>query len=243
MLGKYIDQAARKDQYSCARICVEVDLEEGLSEAIKLIVVVWTHVQELDYEHLPFKCRHCHGHSNLAKHYKKKVEEQRDKQNGDQWTLVHKTTHPKKGAGKGNTTGIPSSSKPNQEDEANAKGTASTQINPAASDQENLVQAESTPPSKEGEKAMQTEVTQGSPSNPSYVEVTRKKAIESSGSSEDETYERPSKRVGRKSCKEMREEEAERLKTQGSQATIEMSIGRNTRPRPSKGGLNPPLCK
>jgi hypothetical protein len=29
-LGKYIDHAAREDQYSCARICVEVDLEEGL---------------------------------------------------------------------------------------------------------------------------------------------------------------------------------------------------------------------
>ena len=72
---------------------------------------------------------------------------------------------------------------------------------------------------------MQTEVIQDSPSKPSYAEATRKKAIEISGSSEDETYERPSKRAGRKSHKEMREEEVERLKTQGSQATIEMSIG------------------
>ena len=87
------------------------------------------------------------------------------------------------------------------------------------------MQEESTPPSNEGEKAVQVEVTQGSPSNPSYAEVAKKKAIESSGSSEDETYERPFKRVGRKSRKEMREEEVERLKTQGSQATIEMSIG------------------
>eukprot|EP00253_Pinus_taeda_P023537 PITA_23537 len=59
--------------------------------------------------------------------------------------------------------------------------------------------------------------------------------MENSNSSEDETYERPSKKAGRKSRKEKREEEAERLKTQGSQPTIEMSIGRNTRPRPSKG--------
>jgi hypothetical protein len=33
-LVKYIDQEKRKDQYSCARICVEVDLEVGLPEAI-----------------------------------------------------------------------------------------------------------------------------------------------------------------------------------------------------------------
>ena len=90
------------------------------------------------------------------------VEELSDKQNGDQWTIVQKTTHPKKGARKGNASGIPSSSKPNHEDEANPKGTASTQINPAVSEQlnpivteqVNLGQEESIPPSKEGGKAM-----------------------------------------------------------------------------------------
>eukprot|EP00253_Pinus_taeda_P013975 PITA_13975 len=58
-LGKFIDRANSKDQYDCARICVEVDLEEGLPEAIKLKVGSWTHVQKLDYEQLPFKCRKC----------------------------------------------------------------------------------------------------------------------------------------------------------------------------------------
>lgn len=67
-LGKYIDQAARKDQYSCDRICVEVDLEEGLPKAINLTFAGWTHIQELDYEQLPFKCRHCHGHGHFTKH-------------------------------------------------------------------------------------------------------------------------------------------------------------------------------
>jgi len=33
-LGKYIDRVERRDQCSCASICVEVDLEEGLPEAI-----------------------------------------------------------------------------------------------------------------------------------------------------------------------------------------------------------------
>jgi len=38
-MDKYIDQAKRRDQYSCARICVEVVLEEGLPKAVKLMVV------------------------------------------------------------------------------------------------------------------------------------------------------------------------------------------------------------
>jgi hypothetical protein len=37
-LGQYIDRADPKDQYSYVCICVEVDLEEGLLEAIKLKV-------------------------------------------------------------------------------------------------------------------------------------------------------------------------------------------------------------
>ena len=37
-LGRYIDMASPKDQYTYARICVEVDLEVALPEAIKLTV-------------------------------------------------------------------------------------------------------------------------------------------------------------------------------------------------------------
>ena len=62
--------------------------------------------------------------------------------------------------------------------------------------------------------------------------MTRKKPPKKYGSSKDETFERPSKRIGRKSNKETREEEVERQKIQGS----EMSIGRNARTRPPKGG-------
>jgi hypothetical protein len=63
-VGRFIDKADNKGQYTCARICVEVDLEAGLPEAVKLTVGSWTHYQKLDYEHLPFKCRNCqeHGH-------------------------------------------------------------------------------------------------------------------------------------------------------------------------------------
>ena len=65
-LGKYIDRAECKDQYSCARICVEVDLETRLPKAINLTVAGWSHIQELDYEQIPFKCRFCHGYGNFA---------------------------------------------------------------------------------------------------------------------------------------------------------------------------------
>ena len=44
-LGKYIDRAERKDRYSCARICVEVDLEIGLPEAINRTISDWSHIQ------------------------------------------------------------------------------------------------------------------------------------------------------------------------------------------------------
>ena len=37
-LGKYIDKAHPKDNYSCARICVELDMEARIPEAIKLAV-------------------------------------------------------------------------------------------------------------------------------------------------------------------------------------------------------------
>jgi hypothetical protein len=239
-LGKYIDHAARKDQYSCARICVEVDLEEGLPEAINLTVAGWTYVQELDYEQIPFKCRHCHGHGHFAKHCKKKSEEQVEKNNGESWTLVQKNTNTKKDKGKGQMTVSHSSESNEQDKDAAQRGTTNAQVKQAKQIVENGGQAETPPSFKVGGKELQTGDNQDSPSNPSYAEIAKKKPEESSGSSEDETFERPSKRAGRKSRKEKREEEAERFKTQGSQPTIEMSIGRNTRPRPPKGGSNPP---
>ena len=153
-LGKYIDQAVRKDQYSCARICVEVDLEEGLPEAIKLTVAGWTHVQELDYEQLPFKCRHCHGHGHFAKHCKKKAEEQADKQNGEQWTLVQKNTSSKKGAGKGNMTGGQPSTKSNQEAEAPPNAPEGEQDIQANLNQENEEQPALSPSNKEREETI-----------------------------------------------------------------------------------------
>ena len=70
-LGRFIDKAKPKGQYSCARICVEVDLKAGLPEAVKLSVGSWNHFQKLDYEQLPFKCRHYHEHRHFQCNYLK----------------------------------------------------------------------------------------------------------------------------------------------------------------------------
>ena len=56
--GKFIDRDERREQYTCAQICVEMDLEVGIPKVIKLTVADWSHVQELDYEQFPFKCPH-----------------------------------------------------------------------------------------------------------------------------------------------------------------------------------------
>ena len=72
-LGNYIDREERKDQYSCARICAEVDLEVVLPEAIKLTIANWSYIQELDYEQILFKCRFCHEYGYFARNCKKKI--------------------------------------------------------------------------------------------------------------------------------------------------------------------------
>ena len=89
-LGKYIDKAERKDQYSCAHICMEMDLEIGLSQAINITVADWTQVQELYYEQLPFKWRHCHDYRHFARNCKKKAKEEEEKSKGEKWKKVQK---------------------------------------------------------------------------------------------------------------------------------------------------------
>jgi len=60
-MSKYIDRCEPKDNmHACARICVELYLRKGISEAIKIKVDKWTHIQQLDYEQIPFKCKVCH---------------------------------------------------------------------------------------------------------------------------------------------------------------------------------------
>ena len=41
--------------YACTKICVEVDLEKGFLESIRLTLDGWSHIQQLDYKTIPFK--------------------------------------------------------------------------------------------------------------------------------------------------------------------------------------------
>lgn len=72
-VGSYIDRCEPKDNmHACARICVEVDLRKGLPEAIKIKVDQWTHMQQLDSEQIPFKCKVCHEYGYFANRCLKK---------------------------------------------------------------------------------------------------------------------------------------------------------------------------
>jgi hypothetical protein len=87
-LSQYIDKEDPKDQYSCTRICVEVDLEEVPPEAIKLKVGEWHHYQKLDYEQLSFKCRGCHEYGHFQWNCPKNLN--KEKENGEGWQQPRK---------------------------------------------------------------------------------------------------------------------------------------------------------
>lgn len=61
----------KENIFSCARICVEVDVEKGILKAVLISLDNWQHVQELNHEQLPFKCKICHKFEHLAKNCKK----------------------------------------------------------------------------------------------------------------------------------------------------------------------------
>jgi hypothetical protein len=107
-LGRYIDRAEPRDQYSCARICVEVYLEVGLPEAIKLKVGDWHHYQKLDYEQLPFKCRGCCEYGHFQRNYPKNPPIEKEGEEG--WQQAQKGRS--KARGQRNEQIVPPNAKP-----------------------------------------------------------------------------------------------------------------------------------
>eukprot|EP00253_Pinus_taeda_P012689 PITA_12689 len=102
-LGKFIDRASNKDQYNCAKICVEVDLEEGLPKEIKIKVDSWSHVQILEYEQLPFKCRKCHVYGHFTRNCPTNLESEKGNEEG--WNQVRRARANHKGQKQGGPLG------------------------------------------------------------------------------------------------------------------------------------------
>ena len=75
--------------------------------------------------------------------------------------------------------------------------------------------------------------------SPSYAAITKKKLVDSYGSSNEDCIEQLSKKAGRKSRKEAWQDAADRLKMRGNQSTIEISFGKSKRTRPIKGSSTP----
>jgi len=85
-LGHYIDKVELKDGLqSCARICVEVDLEKGLPKAIEITLHNWTYLQQVDYEQLPFKCKICHEYGHFTKRCPKVPSNPPSREYQEQW--------------------------------------------------------------------------------------------------------------------------------------------------------------
>jgi hypothetical protein len=53
-------------QRKIARILVNLNVKEGLGEEIDLTWEGYTHTQLLNYENIPFRCRHCHKYGHLV---------------------------------------------------------------------------------------------------------------------------------------------------------------------------------
>ena len=148
VLGRYIDKAENKGQYTCARICVEVDLEAGLPEAVKLKVGDWHHFQKLDYEQLPFKCRLCHEHG----HFQRNCPKMQDLEEGDGWQRVKKGKSTSKAQEKKTTEDMQKNNTPSSSNKSPQE--ASKEL-PA------VIQKDSTPSGKEPASASVEEIPSG----------------------------------------------------------------------------------
>jgi hypothetical protein len=66
-------------------------MEKGFPETIQLTLDDWTHIQYVDYEHLPFKCKACHEYGNFPNSLPKAQATQQPQGDHEQWK-----THKKK---------------------------------------------------------------------------------------------------------------------------------------------------
>jgi hypothetical protein len=244
-LGRYIDRAEPRDQYSCARICVEVDLEVGLPEAIKLKVGIWNHIQKLDYEQLPFKCRGCHEYGHFLRNCPKAPPTTTEKEGEEGWQQARKGRS--RARGQRREQADPQKSKsteaPGKENSFRILGQnteESVQDPNEASPQEGMEDQHS---KDKGNSPIEEE---GAQSNPPQQQDGRQNAeageiqTESESEEANENWISPKKKGrGRKSKIDERNQEAHKAVLNGSQSTLKSAYsGHQTRKqlKASQGG-------
>ena len=75
--------------FSCARICVEFDLEKYLLEAINISMEGWNHMHTIDYDKIPFKCKVCHEYIHFAKFFPKKTRNRIEQNPREGWNKLN----------------------------------------------------------------------------------------------------------------------------------------------------------
>ena len=69
--------------FFCVGICVEVNLEKVLLEAINISMEVWNHLQIVDYEKIPFKCKVCHEYRHFTRFCAKRMKNVAEEHSGE----------------------------------------------------------------------------------------------------------------------------------------------------------------
>jgi len=216
-VGKYIDRSEPKDNMqACARICVEVDLGRGLPEAIKLKVDDWCHIQQLDYEQIPFKCKVCHEYGHFANRCTKIVNVDSGEQDGQWETVKRKKSSPPLKSMDPNAPG------PSQQHPSSPPLIPDPPLPPSSNPFAIFSEAESGPDVPSTDPPLQLSpplIMQPSPDLPSS-RITRSSSKEHGAPSDVPKKQGP----GRKSAKQQRDENAQKDIALGTQTPIETFI-------------------
>jgi hypothetical protein len=244
-LGHYIDRDDPKDQYSCARICVEVDLEIGLPEAVKLKVGEWQHLQKLDYEQLSFKCRGCHEYGHFQRNCPKTPNTEKAGEEG--WQQPRKGRSKSKGPRRENPA--PAQDNPGNREMTNsfkALGNGGETVDPSKATQDEEERGDQIPETGGTQKTTEEVEKPISPPRNGAAQGIEEGEISSGNDSEgaSEAWDTPKKPGrGRKSKKAERDQETYKDVLKGAQPTIKQLIRvRKTRKlaKASQGGHSPP---
>jgi hypothetical protein len=231
-LGRFLDSVEPKGgQFTCARICVEVNLEKGLPEAIKLSLGEWCHIQELDYEQIPFKCLRCHAYGHFAKSCPK-VPEEKGPVKEDDFQPANRRRHSRR------KDPLPQAPKATHSAEAPLENKNSFEAlkEDEALDPEATIEKEdppadgSIPDSPPPGPVAARESRASDPAPPASAGLTASVPSSDTVETSDNSAPSPPLTRGRKSNKERREKEAASNIFSGSQKKLDPFLKRNNPP-------------